>query len=414
MRRENSVVAQLLDLPGVWVVGVSFGQRDVTVDVRLRRRRLACPYCGYLSWFRHETRPVDSTWVHLDLGRWGCVVRARLRRLACPRHGVVVEAVPFARPRARFTRDFEDLVAWLVTKMDKTAVCRLARIDWKTVGRIGARVVADGLDPARLDGLVRIGVDEVAWRRGHSYLTLVADHARGKIVWGTEGREAAALDGLFAELGEQRSGGIEAVSMDLAPAYAKSVAEHAPQARICADPFHVVKLATDALNTLRRQVWQDMRKTDPVKAKTFKGARWALLKNPTDLTDQQAATLRRLRRRGGELWRGYRLKESLRAIFAGDLGIEEVGQLLDRWISQAQRSGLAPFVKTAKTVRKHRDRILAAIRLGINNGRSEGLNNVVRRVFNRAYGLHSAEAALALILLCCGPIELILPHERSP
>jgi transposase len=101
-------------------------------------------------------------------------------------------------------------------------------------------------------------------------------------------------------------------------------------------------------------------------------------------------------------------------VFAGDLGIDEVTQLLDRWISQAQRSRLAPFVKTAKTVRKHRDRILAAIRLGINNGRSEGLDNVVRRVFNRAYGLHSAQAALALVLLCCGPIELVLPHERPP
>jgi transposase len=73
-----------------------------------------------------------------------------------------------------------------------------------------------------------------------------------------------------------------------------------------------------------------------------------------------------------------------------------------------------PFVKAAKTIRKQRDRILAAIRLGINNGRSEGLNNVVRRIFNRAYGLHSPQAALALIQLCCGPIDLILPHERSP
>jgi transposase len=327
----------LIDLPGVWVVGVSLGERDVTVDVRLRRRRLACPYCGHVSWFRHDSRPVDSTWSHLDLGRWGCVVRARLRRLRCPTHGVVTEGVPFARPRARFTRDFEDLVAWLVTKMDKTAVTRLARIDWKTVGRIAERVCADGLDESRLDGLVHIGVDEVAWKRGHSYLTLVADHARGKIVWGAEGRDTAALDGFFAELGATRSAGIEAVSMDMAPAYAKSVTKpgHAVAAQICTDPFHVVKAATDALNTVRRAVWQQMRTIDPVKAKTFKGARWALIKNPEDLTDEQAATLRRLRRRGGQLWRAYRLKESLRAVFAGDLGVDEVTQLLDRWISQA-------------------------------------------------------------------------------
>ena len=396
--------------------GVSFGERDVTVDVKLRRRRLRCPHCDYVTWFRHDTRVVDSTWGHLDLGRWGCVVRARLRRLRCPAHAVVTEQVPFARPGARFTRDFEDLVAWLVTKMDKTAVCRLARIDWKTVGRIAERVTADGLDADRLDGLVHIGVDEVAWRRGHSYLTLVADHARGKIVWGTEGRDTAALDAFFAELGPERGAGVEAISMDMGPAYANSVAKpgHAPAAEVCVDPFHVVKLATDALNTVRRGTWQEMRKVDPVRAKTFKGARWALLKNPQDLNDEQQATLRRLRRRGGELWRGYRLKESLRAIFAGDLDIDDVAQLLDRWISQAQRSRLAPFVKAAKTVRKHRDRIIAAIRLGINNGRSEGLNNVVRRIFNRAYGLHSAQAALALVLLCCGPIDLILPHERSP
>ena len=409
-------MAGLMDLPGVTVSGVSFGERDVTVDVKLRRRRLRCPHCDYVTWFRHDTRVVDSTWGHLDLGRWGCVVRARLRRLRCPAHAVVTEQVPFARPGARFTRDFEDLVAWLVTKMDKTAVCRLARIDWKTVGRIAERVTADGLDADRLDGLVHIGVDEVAWRRGHSYLTLVADHARGKIVWGAEGRDTAALDAFFAELGPERGAGVEAISMDMGPAYANSVAKpgHAPAAEVCVDPFHVVKLATDALNTVRRGTWQEMRKVDPVRAKTFKGARWALLKNPQDLNDEQQATLRRLRRRGGELWRGYRLKESLRAIFAGDLDIDDVAQLLDRWISQAQRSRLAPFVKAAKTVRKHRDRIIAAIRLGINNGRSEGLNNVVRRIFNRAYGLHSAQAALALVLLCCGPIDLILPHERSP
>jgi transposase len=406
----------LVDLPGVWVVGVSFVGDEALVEVRLRRHRLRCPHCGYLTWFRYDTRVVASTWSHLDLGRWATVVRAWLRRLECPSCGVVTEAVPFARPGARFTRDFEDLVAWLVTKMDKTAVCRLARIDWKTVGRIARRVVADGLDADRLDGLVRIGVDEVAWKRGHSYLTLVADHARGKIVWGAQGRDTAALDAFFAELGPRRAAEIEAISMDMGPAYLKSVGKpgHAPAAQVCVDPFHVVKLATDALNTVRRTVWQEMRKLDPVRARTFKGARWALLKNPTDLSDAQQATLRRLKRRGGELWRGYRLKESLRAIFAGDLGIEEVVQLLDRWISQAQRSRLAPFVKAARTVRKHRDRIIAAIRLGVNNGRSEGLNNVVRRIFNRAYGLHSAGAALALVLLCCGPIDLILPHERSP
>jgi transposase len=117
---------------------------------------------------------VTSSWRHLDFGRWQVLVRARLRRLACPQHGVRVEAIPFARARSGFTRDFEDLVAYLATKTDKTTITRLSRVDWDTVGGICERVVADGLDPTRLDGLVNIGVDEVSWRRHHRYLTLVA------------------------------------------------------------------------------------------------------------------------------------------------------------------------------------------------------------------------------------------------
>lgn len=166
------------------------------------------------------------------------------------------------------------------------------------------------------------------------------------------------------------------------------------------------------LYEVRRQVWNDMRLIDGMAAKKFKDARWALMKNPENLNDRQAHTLRRLRSKGGDLWRAYRLKESLRAIFAGDLDPGEVEELLDRFLSQAQRSRLQSFVKLAKTLRDNRDGILSAIRLGINNGRAEGLNNKVRLITRRAYGFHSAAAAIALVMLCCGPIVLQLPHER--
>jgi transposase len=166
-----------------------------------------------------------------------------------------------------------------------------------------------------------------------------------------------------------------------------------------------------ALDDVRRAVWNDMRDLDDQAAKKFKDARWSLMKNPDSLTDRQAVTLRRLKRRGGDLWRAYRLKESCRAIFAGDLDSDEVEELVDRLMSQGQRSRLKPFVKHAKTLRENRDGILAAIRLGVNNGRAEGLNNVVRLIARRAYGFHSAAAAIALVMLCCGPISLRLPYE---
>jgi transposase len=330
--------------------------------------------------------------------------------------GVVTERVPFARPGSRFRRDFEDLIGWLATQMDKTAITRLCRIDWDTVGRIVTRVVGQRLDPARLDDLFVIGVDDVSWRKGHRYLTLLCDHRSRTIVWGAEGRDAATLDGFFDELGPERAAGIEAVSMDMAPAYEKSVraAGHAPQAVICYDPFHVVALGTKALDTVRRQVWQQMRRVDADAAKKFKGARWSLLKNPTDLTEEQAITLRKLRRHGGALWRAYALKEALRAVFAGDLDETEVAELLDRFASKASRSGLKPFLTLAQTIRKRRAGILAAVRLGVNNARHEGLNGRVRLITKRAYGFHSANAALALIMLTLGPVTHVLPHEQGP
>jgi transposase len=187
--------------------------------VALRRRRLVCPHCAFKTRWRYDTRPCPSRWRHLDLGVWTVTVEATLRRLECPQHGVVVEAVPFARPGAHLTRDLDDLLAWLATRMDKTAIARLCRVRWRTVGRACERVVDSEQDPERLDGLFRIGVDEISWRKHHKYLTLVADHDRGCIVWGAKGRDAATLDEFFNELGPERAAEIEAVSLDLGPAF---------------------------------------------------------------------------------------------------------------------------------------------------------------------------------------------------
>jgi transposase len=360
---------------------------------------------------------VDSLWRHHDMGRWRLEVRARLRRLWCPTHGVRTEGVPFARPGSRFTTDFESLVAWLATRTDKTAITRLVRVTWRTVGRIIERVVADELDPGRLDNLFEIGVDEISWRKHHKYLTLVANHRTGKIVWGAQGKSAKTFDGFFNELGKARSAQITAVSMDMGPAFVKSVRKegHAPKATICYDPFHVVKLATDALEKVRRAHWRvlwDLNEREL--ARKFKGARWALLKNPEDLTVRQAAILTQIRRSAKKLWRAYQLKEALRAVFSHDVTATEADELLRRWCSRAQRSRLEPFITTGRTIRQHRKGILAAIELGINNGRMEGLNNRVRLIARRGFGFHTAQAALALIMLSCGPIELHLPHERTP
>jgi transposase len=158
--RVSSAFSRLLCLPGVWVRSVSFEPGRVVVTVRLRAHRLRCPKCSYSTSYRESLQHYDSVWRHLDLGIWCLEVHARLRRLRCPEHGVLVEGVPFARDSARFTRDFDDLVAWLATTTDKTATCRLTRIDWKTIGRIITRVGEEMLAAEdRLTDLFEISIE---------------------------------------------------------------------------------------------------------------------------------------------------------------------------------------------------------------------------------------------------------------
>lgn len=373
-------------------------------------------------------------------------VHARLRRLRCPEHGALVEGVPFARDGARFTRDFEDLVAWLATTTDKTATCRLTRIDWHTIGRIIERVGAEVVDSDRLNDLFEISVDEVAWRKGHRYLTLIGDHRRRCVVWGCEGKGQAAADRFFADLDPEqhattpqpdpaepteiqeqppdlngsepaigeRAGKLTAVTMDMGEGYAKSVREHAPQAVICIDNYHVVQLATTALDEVRRDRWNELRATgEKHAAKDFKDARWSLLKNPQDLTERQADTLAALHAAGGTVPRAWAMKEMVRAIFAPGLSVKTVDTLIDRLLACVSRSRLKPFIRLGRTIRKHRDGILAARRLSLSNARAEALNNKVKLIVRRAYGFHSADAALALVHLTCGPVKLTLPHEQT-
>jgi transposase len=463
--RVTAAFSRLLDLPGVWVKKVRFEPDRVVVTVALRRKKLQCPKCSYTTPHRESKQRHDSVWRHVDLGaRRRLEIRARLRRLRCPQHGVHVEGVPFARYGARFTRDFDDLVAWLATKTDQTAITRLVRVDWETVGRIVKRVGEELLPADRLGDLLEISLDEVAWRKGHSYLTLIGDHQKSCVVWGTDGKGQAAADAFFdaldpppadppAHAGRSwepepaimvpfgpcptvaaghgipaawlepgldldpclvaRASRLTAVSMDMTGGYAKSVREHAPQAEIVIDNYHVVALATKALDEVRREHWNELRQAGQADAaRQFKADRWALLKNPDDLTEHQAAVLAAIRQGGGKLARGWAMKEMVREIFKPRLSVAAVERLIDRLLARLARCRLAPFIRLGRTIRKHREGILAARRLNLSNARAEALNTKAKLIVRRAYGFHSARAALALILLTCGPVTLTLPHER--
>ena len=168
----------------------------------------------------------------------------------------IVAAVPWARHGAGHTRDFDDLAAWLAVRTSKSAVMELLRVAWRTVGSIVTRVNAD-IDASvdRLDGLRRIGIDEISYKRGHRYLIVVVDHDSGHLVWAGPGRNDAALHVFFDELGPERAALLTHVSADMADWIARVVAQRAPNAIRSADPFHVVAWAIDALDIERRRAW---------------------------------------------------------------------------------------------------------------------------------------------------------------
>jgi transposase len=407
--RVTTAFKRLLRLPGASVVDVCFGSEGIVVTVRLRRRRRVCALCGQTGQRLeiHDRRV--KRWRHLDLGANRCVIECELRRLRCPDcRAVRLEPVPWARPDSPYTRDFEDVVAWLAQQMAKTPITRLLRIGWDSVGAVVERVIDDHLDERRLQGLVAIGIDEISYRRGQRYLTCVADHASGRIVWCAPGRNSATLQGFFAALG-QRKQSIRAVSIDMSGEYQRAIRRALPHAEICFDPFHVCRLASRATDQVRRDEWNAHERSHTQTGRWVKGTRWSLLKAPERQTVGQLATLADVQTNNRRLYRAFLLREELRLLYH----LEDptlAPAHLDAWLAWACRSRLAPFAALARTLRAHRRGILAAIRLGLSNGRLEGLNSKIRLISHRSYGFHSATALIALVYLCCGGVVIDLPR----
>jgi transposase len=406
--RITTALNRLLRLRGASVIDVSITAEAIIVTVRLRRRRRVCSGCGQTGRHLQVHGRRVKRWRHLDLGASRCIIECELRRLRCAACGIHLEPVPWARPDAHHTRDFENLVAWLAQQMAKTQITRLLRVGWSTVGQIVTRVVADHLADTRLQGLVAIGCDEISYRRGQRYLTSVVNHQTGAIVWCAAGRNAATLQRFFDELGERKHS-IRAVSIDMAGGYAKAIRDNIPQADICFDPFHVIRLAQRAVDQVRRDEWNAHDRSRTKTGKWIKNTRWSLLKSPDKQSVRQLALLGEVARANEPMFRAFLLKEELRLLYQ----LEDPALApahLDAWLAWASRSRLAPFVRVARTIRRHRQGILAAIRLGLSNGRLEGLNSRIRLISHRSFGFHSAAPLISLVYLCCTGIVISLPR----
>ena len=420
--RNATVWRALLGVEKAVIEGIEFDEDEQLLVARVRPRKRARGRCGRCQrrspWYdQGEGR---RRWRALDLGTIQAVLEAEAPRVRCRDHGPTVAAVPWARHAAGHTYAFDEQVAWLATQCSKSAVTELMRIAWRTVGAIITRVWADvQAVHDRFADLRRLGIDEISYKRGHRYLTIVVDHDSGRLVWAAPGRDKATLSLFFDALGEERCKLVTHVSADGADWISTVVAQRCSNAVRCADPFHVVRWATDALDEVRRQAWNQargavtQRRADRATghARALKHARYALWKNPQNLTSAQQAKLAWIAKTDPRLHRAYLLKEGLRLVF--QLSYDEAVEALQAWIGWARRCRIPAFVNLQRRIVKHQASILAAIEHGLSNGRIESVNTKIRLITRIAFGFRSPQALIALAMLSLGGHRPALPGRPA-
>ncbi len=422
----------LLGLPHTTIEEVRFEGDVLVIEVRpLARQRGRCGQCrrrcpGY------DPGTGARRWRTLDQGTTMTFLEAEVPRVRCPDHGVVVAHVPWAAHGAGHTHTFDQQVAWLAVRTSKTAVTELMRIAWRTVGsildRVWDRIQAEHGGPVgdQLDGLRRIGIDEISYRRGQLFLTVVVDHDTGHLVWAEPGRDRATLRRFFDDLGPARSQLITHVSADQAQWVAEVVTERCPTAVQCADPFHIVKWANEAVAKVRTDAWRAARAAGSTRkngyeagrqrrdstgaARELAHARYLLWKNPEHLSDRQHHRLAWIAETHPRLWEAYRLKEGLRLLLKmrGQTGIDA----LSDWLTWAASSDIEQFEHLAVRIQAIRHRIEATLIHGLSNALVESVNTKIRLLTRIAFGFHSPRPLIALAMLSQGPHPPALPGRH--
>ncbi len=398
----SSLLEAVLPLQGWSVVDVEFREEERELRVRLEpsRRSALCSSCGAAR-RRYHDHAGERRWRAQDAFGVRTVLTARLRRVDCRQCGIRVEAVPWARPGSRYAKALEREIVEMARHASLLAVSRHFRLGWKAVYGIVRRLVTEALARKRWR-LRRIGVDEVSYGRGQSkYLTIVYDHERSEVVWVGEGRERETLDRFFAELGERRARRIEVVTLDMAQGYIASVKQHAPQAALVFDRFHIERHLTEAVNEVRkREFWRQGGRMREL----VRGKKWLLLKRRSRIHWRHRRPLDELLRLNRLLAKAYLLKEDFAQLWSyRSRGGAE--RFLADWTDALRWSRLEPLHRFAKMLWEHFEGVLSYATWPLSNGALEGNNSRIRGLSHRARGYRNKANLILAIFHCCGKLS---------
>ena len=398
-----------------------------------KREQNRCPICGK-KLPGYDKKEAPRKWRSLDVGTIPVYVLANTNRVSCPDHGVITASVPWARQNSRFTKDFENQVAWLVFNLSKKTLSEFMGVSWNTVGDIINRVLLDVAPKYedRFKNLVNIGIDETSYRKGHNYITTVVNNDNSTVIWAAEGHSIETLTKFFELLTPEQRASIKTVSGDGARWIQACMDKYIPQARRCIDPFHTISWAQVALDDVRKAASQrarailEQKEGKPKKrgrgrpkkgderpideSKIIKNSQFALRKNPENLTKNQREKLEMIKLGDNQLYRAYMLKEKLRFIFKLD-DIEEVKDHLNSWLSWARRCRIPSFVALGRKIKRHYEAIIATRTYKISNAKTESLNNKIKLCIRRAYGFRNINNLVNSVLLVCSNIKIPLANR---
>lgn len=392
-------VRALFDLPGYMIARVerwSGWGRLVLVQKRVWFR---CPKCrakhgSSQSWRWRGLRDLDIASRHIEV----CV---RVYRLECALCGRVEMPVPLARPYARCTKRLERHLFRLTKDSTVKAVATRMDIHWETVKDAEIRYIRGLLRKRNLDGITRIGIDEVSYKKGHKYLTLVTDLDGRRVIYATHGNDGKAIGRFLTWLGPKRCLRIKVVVTDMHDPYVKVLRKRLPKAALVFDHFHVSKVVHDALDEIRRRLQREL---PPARRRIIKGQRYVLLRAREKLSNRDRVSLQEILAANTDLTAGYVLKEAFRDVFsATNLGTGR--KRLKAWEEQVRESGVPELLKVLDTIERRRSGIENFFQYRVANGMAEGFNNVVGTIKKQAYGFHDRDYLRLKILRVCGKLE---------
>ncbi|MFL5287136.1 MAG: ISL3 family transposase [Rhodopila sp.] len=401
--RDTTLMQQALGLTPPWTVvrsdfDTEAGRLDVEIDFT-PGSRFACPNCGAADCPAYDTQ--RKTWRHLNFFQHQAYLHARVPRVRCETCGIRQVNVPWARPDSGFTLLFEAMVMTMVSAMPVKAVARIVDEHDTRLWRVVHHYVEEGRARADASEVSRVAIDETAARRGHDYITLFVDIDQARVLFATEGKDAATVAAFAEDLAAHggNPAAVEEVCIDMSPAFIKGVAESLPEAAVTFDKFHAVKIINDAVDQVRR--------AEQKQQGVLRGTRYIWLRNPDTLSERQRTTLESLPTRHLKTARAYQIRLAFQELY--DQPSEAAASYLKKWYFWATHSRLEPVIDAAHTVKRHWDGILRWFNSKIANGLIEGINSLVQAAKAKARGYRSTRNLKAMIYLVTGKLDLRLP-----